>query len=203
MHVLSSFFSLITIILGYVKWCEGNGWPETQPVKRGHSLCLAWLFSDQLIWISFSNCPRRCCFSLTHAAQASMARFYFHDISFLCRKAQRTNYQASPFQAQAHAQASQRPRERKHVCNGKTPWSNTPARHTAVSPTSENARLTVATVWMTQSAHIWFASLVFFPGVLSVSAQASLFFSTGGSCAAKYCDALQKGKEHLLQPVKP
>lgn len=46
--------------------------------------------SDWLIWISFSNCPRRCCFSLAHAAQASMARFYFHDISFLCRKAQRT-----------------------------------------------------------------------------------------------------------------
>lgn len=42
------------------------------------------------ILVSFSNCPRRCCFSLAHAAQASMVRFYFHDISFLCRKAQRS-----------------------------------------------------------------------------------------------------------------
>lgn len=53
-------------------------------------------------------------------------------------------------------------------------------------------------------SHFEFATLVFFSwSSLCLCAQASLFFSTGGSRAAKYCDVLQKGKEHLLQPVKP
>lgn len=161
-------------------------------------------FPDWLIWISFSNCPRRCCFSLAHAAQASMARFYFHDISFLCRKAQRTNYQANPLQA--HAQASQRPRERKHVCNGKTPWSNTPVQPKVFSPCLESSKTHdgnwYSIEWLsllTFNLPLWFFSW----SSLYLSAPASLFFSTGGSCAAKYCDVLQKGKEHLLQPVKP
>ena len=111
------------ITLGYCVsvWGEWVTW--NPPCQNRLQPVFGMAFSGWLITISFSNCPRRCCFSLAHAAQASMARFYFHDISFLCRKAQRTNYQANPLQA--HAQASQRQRVRKHVCNGKTPWSNT------------------------------------------------------------------------------
>lgn len=79
-------------------------------------------FSDLFISVSFSNCERRCCFSFAHAAQASMARFYFHDVSFLCRKAQRKNYPSNPLQAKA----SQRQRE----CLHDHKWENSMVKHT-------------------------------------------------------------------------
>lgn len=52
---------------------------------------------------------------------------------------------------------------------------------------------------MTSCSLVWFCSWSF-PS-LSLPAPASLLFSTGGPCAAKLCDALEKGKEHLLLPV--
>lgn len=96
-HLGSKDVGVFLLIRGLVRQWEQNGWPEPMRTKRAYSQRFGVAFAYWLIWISFSNCPRRCCFSLAHAAHASMARFYFHDISFLCREAQRTNYQANPF----------------------------------------------------------------------------------------------------------
>lgn len=133
-------------------------------------------FYGWLIWISFSNCPRRCCFSLAHAAQASMARFYFHDFSFLCRKAQRTNYQANPLQA--HAQALPRPQERKPIFNRKTPWSNTPSRPQVWSPSLESSKAHYGNWILSDSvcSHL-ICHFGFFPGVLSVFLRQHHYFS--------------------------
>lgn len=152
-HPGSKDIHLFLILWDIVRLWEENGWPETHLNKRAYSQCFGEAFCYWLIWISFSNCPRRCCFSLAPAAHASMARFYFHDISFLCRKAQRTNYQANPLQA--HSQASQRPRECKHVCNGKTPWSNTPVQPKVLSSSLESSNTHDGNwYWMTQFAPI-------------------------------------------------
>lgn len=78
-----------------------------------------WQSIVWLIWISFSDCPRRCCFSLAHAAQRTQAWQGFHAISFLCREALRTNCQAFA-SASVAAQAC--------VCWEKTPWSKTPVK---------------------------------------------------------------------------
>lgn len=179
---------------------EGKGWPETHPDKRGYSQCLAWhLITDWLILVSFSNCPRRCCFSLAHAAQASMARFLFswHLISLQ----ENTNYQ--PF-AKRNAQASIAAPARTQAC---MQWENSKIKHICkrLKQCFQSTVTMTADTLLNNSVSPHFICLFgFFSwSSLCLSAPASLFFSTGGSCAAKYCDALQKGKEHLLQPVKP
>jgi len=54
-----------------------GGWPATQPDRGRLQPMPDEAFSDWFILISFSNCPRRCCFPQANAAQASMARFIF------------------------------------------------------------------------------------------------------------------------------
>lgn len=155
-------------------------------------------FSKWWIVVSFSYCPRRCCFSLAHAAQASMARFYFHDIPFLCRK---STAQKLPSQLFANARTSiAAPARTQAYLLGE----NFMIKHAYLDQNNGSSQGMVAEFyWVNWLAYTQFPSLVFSWSSPCLSARASLFFSTGGSCAANYCDALQKGKGHLLQPVKP
>lgn len=128
-------------------------------------------------------------------AQASMARFYFHDISFLCRKAQRTNYHANPLQAQAHALHRGASENASMSAMGKLhDKTYLPSLKQHLQP-RRIARFTVATgTLLTDSVSSYLICLFgFFPGVLSVFAQASLFFSTGG-LRSEILRCLTKGK---------
>lgn len=85
LHLFSKEVRVLVLLWDIINLCEGNRWPETHPNKRRLKPVFGLVFF-QLILVSFSNCPRRCCSSLAHAAQARMARFYFHDISFFAGK---------------------------------------------------------------------------------------------------------------------
>lgn len=124
-----------------------------------------------------------------------MARFYFHDISFLCRKAQRTNYHANPLQAQAHALPHSASEIASMSAMGKLhdkTYLSSLKQH--LQP-RRIARFTMATdTLLTDSVSSYLICLFgFFPGVLSVFAQASLFFSTGG-LRSEILRCLTKGK---------
>lgn len=187
---------VLVLLLGYcqsarAEWVAWNpSWQKSlQPV-------FGMAFSDGLIWISFSNCPRRCCFSLAHAAQASMARFYFHDISFLCRKSTAHKLPSQPLCKRTHKHRSAR-EQRKHVCKRE----NSMIKHTCPAKSILSILGESQNSWWqlilngSVCSHLYFPLWFFSWSSLRLSLRQHHYFSQQeGPCAAKYCDVLQKGK---------
>lgn len=151
LHLCSKEIGVPVPLWDVVSLCEGE-WVTWNPSWRQRSKpAFGTAFSDWWILVSFSNCPRRCCFSLAHAAQASMARFYFHDISFLCRKSTAHKLPSQPF---ASARKSIAAPARTQACMR---WENSMIKHTwAVqnSTSNQDSRRHLMCYWVIQLAHI-------------------------------------------------
>ena len=175
-HLFSKHIHVLVLLWDIVSECEGNWCPDTRPDKN--RLQSVWPFLIDIISVSFSNCPRRCCFSPAHAAQASMARFLFSWHLISLQESTAHNLPSQPF---ASARASIAAPASTQACLQRE--NSMIKRSCPVSKSSLHtwrvATLMIATDLLLNdsvSSYLICPS-GFFPGVLSASLRQHHYFS--------------------------
>lgn len=138
LHLISKYVCALALLWDIGSICEGSGWPEFHPGRGkrqtnwkpvfgvASSDCVA--ASDQF-WFLSATAEGDAAFPWRMQRKRVWLGFIFMTYHFFAGK---HSAQTSPLQA--HAQASQRQRERKHVRNERTPWLNTSVQSKVVFP---------------------------------------------------------------------